>query len=53
MLSEYMINIAKSPEFADWNKTEDEVNQLLIKYKDANKINPAKVNKRLKEFLGW
>lgn len=53
MLSEYMINIAKTPEFAEWNKTEEEIYKLLIKYREAKKINPAKVNKRLKEFLGW
>lgn len=53
MLSQYMIDLAKTPAFADWNKTKEEVRELLEKYKNEKKINPNKVNKSLKENLGW
>ena len=53
MLSEYMIGLAKTPEFAGWLKTEDEIKKLLERYKNEGKIIPSRVRARLKEALKW
>lgn len=53
LLSQYMIDLAQTPEFENWFKTEDEIKELLEEYKSQNKINIAKMKPRLKVDLKW